>query len=871
MDQNPELIPTLNPLRQLQGWALADLSASGINAQAAADAGIYEVTPQQYQELLGFSFGDMPEGYTIPFFDPRTGQPMKTPDGRDFVRVKLSAPVRMGDSSAKYLSPKNGGVHAYIPAAAIKADQIQPLVITEGEKKALCACLHGIPAIGLVGVFGFANSNTKDLHSDLHAFISEGREVTFVVDSDAACNHDIALAAHRFNSCAALRGCKLRVLVLPPHFEAGEERKKEIVKAGMDDFIMRHGAESMKELLQTARPVNGSVDDSYCEWLLEFARLCAVEKVDSVIVAEEVVRKGYYDKTASSARRKIADELMKVFPTLSETIDACIRQRLEVEFSQVPVPEHGGENLAVGRYVSAPGFEATLKVDALQGDVAWCFLPESNYASRPFLRRHLELAARGRGGAENGANGGRPPAPTVTEMANAFLAQESVTVDGICTLRLLRGQWYEWNRRYYARIPEQDVRGMVMQFLRQHPLYSAFATTKTLTDVLNQLKAHDAAGMPSDTDTPAWITDDGLVSAKGWIAMNNGAVNIENLARVINGEVIEERDLFRHHTPRLFTPHGLPYDFDPDATCPMFERYLVEVQPDPAAREVIQMLMGLCLVPDTSYNVFFILHGRGGEGKSVFLHILVSLVGTANVAHVPFSKFGDKFSIGLLTENLLNVIGEGDTELPRDAGLGRIEGVLKDACDGGLLPVEHKFCEPGHARATARCIAATNALPAFYDRSEAIWDRMRVIPFNERIRGTGKEDPRLRDKIIKCELPGIFNFAVAGLAKLRKLTRFPETPAGAAMKAEHRSRCDHEREFLTEHYDEGSEGDMIPTQDVYLAYRSWMSARSYHAQGEANFGASVQRVFPTVGKGKPRINGKQMHAWLRLKKTEEIA
>ena len=37
---------------------------------------------------------------------------------------------------------------------------------------------------------------------------------------------------------------------------------------------------------------------------------------------------------------------------------------------------------------------------------------------------------------------------------------------------------------------------------------------------------------------------------------------------------------------------------------------------------------------------------------------------------------GDKFSVGLLTENLVNVIGEGDTELPRDIGLGRVAAEL---------------------------------------------------------------------------------------------------------------------------------------------------------------------------------------------------
>lgn len=208
---------------RLPEWAVEDLAKSGISPEAAAAAGICAVKPAQYQDLLGFTAPDMPDGYAIPFNDPVTGQPMRTPDGRPFVRVKFSRPVTLGDSEAKYASPKDGGVHAYIPPAVIRADPSDPLVITEGEKKSLCACIRGMPTIGLVGVFGFLNGETKDLHADLHQFITAGREVSFVLDSDAAVNRDIAIAAHRFQQCATLRGCRLRILVLPPNFGSEHE------------------------------------------------------------------------------------------------------------------------------------------------------------------------------------------------------------------------------------------------------------------------------------------------------------------------------------------------------------------------------------------------------------------------------------------------------------------------------------------------------------------------------------------------------------------------------------------------------------------------------------------------------------------------
>jgi putative DNA primase/helicase len=403
-----------------------------------------------------------------------------------------------------------------------------------------------------------------------------------------------------------------------------------------------------------------------------------------------------------------------------------------------------------------------------------------------------------------------------------------------------------------------------MAFLRQHPEYSDIATTKTLTDLMNQLRAHDACALPSRTTLPLWLDATGATPAPGWVAMKNGSVNVENMVRIINGDAMADSEIFRPSSPKLLTPYALGYDFDPDAACPLFEQYLVDVQPDPEARAFIQMMMGLSLVPDTSYNVFFLLTGNGGEGKSVLLHVLLHMVGVANVCHVPFASFVEKFTVGLLTKNLVNIIGEGDTDLPTSSGLGRIEGVVKDVCDGGLVADESKFQEPTKAPATARIIASTNTLPTFYDRSEGVWDRMRIVPFQVRMRDSGKENPRLRHEIVAQELPGIFQFAVHGLAMLRKLKKFPELPAGAQRKQEHRASCDHEREFLAEHCVEAPDGQ-VPTQDLYRAYRGWMNERSYHALGEAKFSNSVRRIFPCARKERIRTaDGKQPNVWVGL-------
>ncbi len=354
------------------------------------DAGFHMVPATGCGEILGFCPAGMPEAYAIPFRDPATGMAMLTPDGKPFVRLKLQRSIRMGDNDAKYLSPLAGGTHVFIPKVAHQAALGgSPITITEGEKKALSATLAGISTFGLTGVFGGLESATGAIHPDLGPYLKAGREVTFVLDSDAAINVNIALAAHRFNAAAVLKGCCVKVLVLPAHFNGTHYEK-----AGMDDILVRDGVEQLREILAAAEPLKGTVAEVYCAWMLRFCAACKTAGVESKALAQDAVRKGFYDHVNSATRRKIYQTLEKDWPELVVAIKATIRAQMESEFSAVIAPEHGGENISDNARVKLPGFEHPGKVDSIEGDVAFCFEPGKPYCSRPFFSNHLEKAGK---------------------------------------------------------------------------------------------------------------------------------------------------------------------------------------------------------------------------------------------------------------------------------------------------------------------------------------------------------------------------------------------------------------------------------------------------------------------------------------------
>jgi len=86
---------------------------------------------------------------------------------RPYVRVRWSNPTLHTDANGKeikYQTPKGVPCIFYIPEfirqAYRNSEKIETLVIQEGEKKAEKACLHGIPSIGIQGIYNIGNAES---------------------------------------------------------------------------------------------------------------------------------------------------------------------------------------------------------------------------------------------------------------------------------------------------------------------------------------------------------------------------------------------------------------------------------------------------------------------------------------------------------------------------------------------------------------------------------------------------------------------------------------------------------------------------------------------------------------------------------------
>lgn len=463
---------------------------------------------------------------------------------------------------------------------------------------------------------------------------------------------------------------------------------------------------------------------------------------------------------------------------------------------------------------------------------------------------------------ENGRLGGRPPIQYY-ELAQQFVASKystDLTGKPFYTLRHYIDNWYYFYNGYWHTLKEEDLSSEVTGFLQKEEFSGNFIFA--VKNIMRNINSSEMCAILPKEDKykmPCFLSNG--ESAADWIPMKNCILNIEAATETLaNGAAVS--NAIREHSPEFFITSGLPYSFDEAAACPKWEKYLSETQPNEENRKCLQMLAGLALVPDCRYNIMFFLYGEAGTGKSVFLEVLKALVGKDNTCCIPPSRMLERFANVELTEKKLNAIGDLPI-IPEDGSLNRIEGLLKEMTNGGELFVERKGKDGKKAPVIALNVFATNELPPFTDRSNGIWDRLRIIPFNQRFRGTDQQNPNLINELLE-ELPGILIWALKGLAILRKLKTFPECAEGKAEREKLRGACDHVRTFLLEHV-ESATGSWCSSDKLYQKYKEWMWNNGYKPVGAGKFKEAVQKLYPQAYEDNIRIDGIRMRRWRNIR------
>jgi P4 family phage/plasmid primase-like protien len=235
--------------------------------------------------------------------------------------------------------------------------------------------------------------------------------------------------------------------------------------------------------------------------------------------------------------------------------------------------------------------------------------------------------------------------------------------------------------------------------------------------------------------------------------------------------------------------------FDPNATCPRWTAYLMEVfERNERLIKYIQRAVGYSLTGSMEEQVFFLLYGCGANGKSLFLRVLQALLGDYAKA-ASFSTFlaqrNGKVRNDLASLAGARVICAGEAE----EGSKFSMATIKPWVGGDTITCRFLFGEDFSFKPEAKIWLAANTKPVISERTYAAWRRVHLIPFLFII-PKEKQDPKLSDKLLE-ELPGILNWALQGLKEYLDIGLVPPEEVIAATD-EYRRENDSLQSFIGE-------------------------------------------------------------------------
>jgi len=296
-----------------------------------------------------------------------------------------------------------------------------------------------------------------------------------------------------------------------------------------------------------------------------------------------------------------------------------------------------------------------------------------------------------------------------------------------------------------------------------------------------------------------------------------------------NGVYSLTTDQFTEYDPLNKITIQLPAEYNPNATCPNFLKFLNEVLPDETDRQAIIEFIGYCFYRGYPIQKAFMLVGEGSNGKSTLLLVLKALLGSDNITSRSLHDLEEnRFAMAALYGKLANIF----PDLPNRALANTT--TFKMLTGGDPLTAEKKFRDGFNYVNYAKLIFSTNQIPISQDDTSAFYRRWIIINFPNKFEGENC-DPNILAKLTTPEeISGIFNLAVKALGNLMARGTFINDRKTTEIAKEYIHRSDSVQAFVMDCV-ESAPDNRVKKQDVYGAYLSYCRMKNYPVVNDQTF------------------------------------
>lgn len=325
-----------------------------------------------------------------------------------------------------------------------------------------------------------------------------------------------------------------------------------------------------------------------------------------------------------------------------------------------------------------------------------------------------------------------------------------------------------------------------------------------------------------------------------------------NLLNCKNGTLDLKTMQFRSHNPDDKITKIADVVYDPNAKCPRFEQFLIEVMSGDADKSAfLQKALGYALSGDSRYECMFILYGATTRnGKSTLMESILRVFGDYGLTVSPETIAAKQRNSSGPSEDLARLAGRRLANISEPSRGMRLNAAqVKSMTGNDSINARFLHCNSFDFRPQFKLYINTNYLPSVDDMSLFSSNRVRVIPFDRHFEPQ-EQDPNLKHLFAEEEAKSaILNWLIAGWQLLQK--EGLDSPAAVVEATNEYSRDSNKIAlFAEEKLIEDRMGE-ARTAAVYESYKEWCDVNGCMPENSTNFKKSLQTI-GTVARRRPR-------------------
>jgi len=390
--------------------------------------------------------------------------------------------------------------------------------------------------------------------------------------------------------------------------------------------------------------------------------------------------------------------------------------------------------------------------------------------------------------------------------------------------------WHIYENGVWVERQPQEVNMAARKFLRQFRRNGISVNKRRVSGLVSMAE--------DDCFVPDRMVKDLQTDQVRYINLQNGLFDIQTM------ELIE-------HTPELYFTNQLSFDYNEDAECPTFHKFLrtslvdENGKPDGDMIYLVEEALAYSMTARVDLKASFWLVGKPDSGKSTLLKLISDLMGELH-GTIDLNQLGTNRFL------LSGIFGKRCVTFSEASANTVLPDALYKAMVGGTdeVYIDRKNRDAVSIVPQAKFWWAMNESPRITDRSGATFNRLNVILFNH----TVPKHQRIGNltQLLRNEREGIFAHLMQAYKRLVRRGGFITPKSSAAWKEAYRRENDTELSFIEDCCVLG-EDKRVQSQELYDEYRWWCDKNGFRSKNINQ----VSRDWERLGFIKSASNGRK--------------